>query len=675
LALGVCLLLAAPFAHAADFYVSPTAPANGTGSLNNPWRLQTALDQPSAVLPGDTIWLRGGIYNAPPYTSHLVGTSAEPIVVRQYPGERARIDGNYNGNEVTLNVLGKYTWFWGFEIFNSDPTRWSPGGSFPPRRGTAIHLSGEGTRMINMVIHDTSQGVLTGESAVGARIYGTIFYYNGFDAPDRGHGHGIYAQNVGATTKQIYDNIIFQQFGWGIHAYGEGGHMDNLDFQGNISFNNGGLSGGWHANILVGGTQNVAANPKLNANYTYNSDYLSKNDLGYAAGCTSPDVTNNYLVGNQSLDINGCSSLLITGNSFVGPISGFSESSFPSNTYYGLTRPTGVKVFVRPNAYEAGRANIAIYNWDLQSTVSVNVSSILSPGDGFEVRNAADFFGAPVLTGTYSGGSITLPMNSLSVAIPVGVVAPNRTGPEFNAFILLPASPGGAPTPTHTAGAPTATRTPTRTATRTPTKTPTGPAATATRTPSRTPTPTPTRTRTPSRTPTRTPSRTATRTPTRTRTPTPGGSQVLLRIEAEAPVLTSPMASADDSGAFGGKLARTMVADAGTGDWTFSVPSPGTYVVWCRVKSANASEDSFFVKMDGGTEDVYDTAEGTWSPSWQWTRLNGRGGAGVPLTLNPRTFSLSAGSHTLEFRGRETNTRVDRVIVTNDLSFVPNEVP
>ena len=237
-----------------------------------------------------------------------------------------------------------------------------------------------------------------------ARIYGTLFYYNGYGAPDRGHGHGIYAQNLGSTPKQIYDNIIFQQFGWGIHAYGEGGHLDNLDFQGNISFNNGGLSGGWHANILVGGTQNAATNPKLNQNYTYNEDYLSKNDLGYAAGCTSPDVTNNYLVGNQSLDINGCSSPLITGNSFVGPISGFSQSSFPSNTYYGSTLPTGVKVFIRPNAYEAGRANIAIYNWDLQNTVSVNVSSVLSPGDGFEVRNAADFFGAPVLTGTYSGG-------------------------------------------------------------------------------------------------------------------------------------------------------------------------------------------------------------------------------------------------------------------------------
>ena len=162
--------------------------------------------------------------------------------------------------------------------------------------------------MINMVVHDTSQGVLTGESATGRPHLRTLFYYNGYDAPDRGHGHGIYAQNLGSTTKQIYDNIIFQQFGWGIHAYAEGGHLDNLDFQGNISFNNGGLSGSWHANILVGGTQKSATNPKLISNYTYNADYASKNDLGYAAGCTSPDVTNNYFVGDQSLDVNGCSS-------------------------------------------------------------------------------------------------------------------------------------------------------------------------------------------------------------------------------------------------------------------------------------------------------------------------------------------------------------------------------
>ena len=118
-----------------------------------------------------------------PCTSHLLGTSASPIIVRQYPGERATIDGNYNGNNATLTINGKYTWFWGFEIYNSDPTRFSPGGRDASRRGTGVQPSGDGTRMINLIIHDTNQGVLSGESANDAKIYGKLFYYNGYDAP------------------------------------------------------------------------------------------------------------------------------------------------------------------------------------------------------------------------------------------------------------------------------------------------------------------------------------------------------------------------------------------------------------------------------------------------------------------------------------------------------------
>ena len=167
---------------------------------------------------------------------------------------------------------------------------------------------------------------------------------------------------------------------------------------------------------------------------------------------------------------------------------------------------------------------------------------------------------------------------------------------------------------------------------------------------------------------------TPTRTPTRTPTPTPGGP-FLLRIEAEAGALTAPMAAASVGTAFGGQYIVTSTTDAGTAAWTFSVPSAGTYYVWSRVLSATEKQDSFYVKMDSGAEDVYDTAQGTWSPNWQWTRLNGRGGTGMPLTINPRTFSLSAGSHTLTFRGRETSTLLDRIIVTTDASFVPTETP
>src|SRR6478752_7652244 len=124
-ALGAALLTLTLPLLASDFYVSPSGSASGSGSITVPWDLETALDQPSAVKPGDTIWLRGGTYTGH-FVSALKGTKNKPIVVRQYPGERATIDGNYGGNEVTLIVNGQYAWFWGFEVTNSDTGRTSP---------------------------------------------------------------------------------------------------------------------------------------------------------------------------------------------------------------------------------------------------------------------------------------------------------------------------------------------------------------------------------------------------------------------------------------------------------------------------------------------------------------------------------------------------------------------
>src|SRR5205807_2442652 len=75
------------------YYVSPSGSPSGDGSAARPWDLRTALAQPAVVHPGDTIWLRGGTYSggAAGFTSNLLGTPSTPIVVRQYPGERATL--------------------------------------------------------------------------------------------------------------------------------------------------------------------------------------------------------------------------------------------------------------------------------------------------------------------------------------------------------------------------------------------------------------------------------------------------------------------------------------------------------------------------------------------------------------------------------------------------------
>ena len=133
------------------------------------------------------------------------------------------------------------------------------------------------------------------------------------------------------------------------------------------------------------------------------------------------------------------------------------------------------------------------------------------------------------------------------------------------------------------------------------------------------------------------------------------------------------MTSRSDIQAFGGHYISSSTSNSGTATWTFAVPNAGTYYVWCRVLSQSNVADSFFVTPAGASEDIYDDAEGTWSPNWQWTVLNGRGGTGVPLTLDPRMITLSKGTNSFTFRAREAGSKVDRILITDDPAFVPTD--
>lgn len=437
---------------ASDFYAAPNGSASGNGSRDKPWDLATALAQPSAVKPGDTVWLRGGTYTGA-FTSSLTGSPGKPITLRQYPGERVTIDGNYGGNNPTLDIRGSNAWYWGFEVTNSNLTRISPTGDSPATRGVGVNLLGPATRLINVVIHDTGQGVLSTAAAPDAQVYGSLIYYNGYDGPDRGHGHGIYLQND-TGIKRIVDNILFAQFGYGIHAYTESSKLNNLYFEGNTSFNNGVLSqvSGASTNLLVGAngsaasdpnaSEKVAKNDSLVGNMTYSSGSAGTSaNLGYSKGIASPNIANNYLMGPTALAlINAFRPISMSGNSLWGTISGFTSSEFPNNTYFA-NRPTGLKVFIRPNQFEPGRAQITVYNWDKLAAVDIDLKGLLTAGTAYELRNAQNFFGPAVLSGTYDGSTLHVPMNGLVPAAPIGRPAPAATGPDFQVFVVIPKPP------------------------------------------------------------------------------------------------------------------------------------------------------------------------------------------------------------------------------------------
>jgi len=266
----------------AKFYASPDGTPAGDGSIAHPWDIVTALAQPSTIVPpGSTIWVRGGTYGTGTtiFHSSLVGTPSAPIVVRQYPGERAIINGWLQigcCDQDPHPDQGAYVWFWGLEFASSITDRTgSPAG--PPDYGASAILNAvdswaPGTRLINLIIHDTRQGVGFWKEATNSEVYGCLIYNNGFQASDRGHGHGIYVQNNNGT-KLLAENIIFDQFGVGIHAYGtDQTYIRNITAEGNIVFNNGSVSTGGQNddNILFAsgtGLQNIV----VRNNYTYHT--------------------------------------------------------------------------------------------------------------------------------------------------------------------------------------------------------------------------------------------------------------------------------------------------------------------------------------------------------------------------------------------------------------------
>lgn len=452
-----CLLSA----FAADFYVAPNGSPSGTGQLQNPWNLQTALNHPAIVRPGDTIWVRGGTYPGK-YRSVLRGAVNQPILVRQFPGERAIIDANTNASTpAVLTADGAWTWFWGLEVTNSNPLR-----RLGSSRPTGIDIFGPNIKIINMVVHDNGSGFGLWNGADDSEIYGTLIYYNGWEGGDRGHGHSIYSQNR-LGWKRITDNIYFKSYSHGIHIYGsENAFLDNFLIEGNTGFDNGVLSpsSGAKTQFLIGGGV-VAKNLVLRDNATFFSGNDGRNDIGYGSGCANLLAERNFFVAPTAMKLS-CTGATLTGNLFYGGLTGMTAAQFPNNTYTTV-RPQGLQVLLRPNRYEPGRGHVTVYNWDSLSSVNVNLTPILANGTAYEIRDAQNFFGPPVATGVYNGGAVSLPMTGTAISPLTGVaeVALVHTPVRFGSFIVLPVAGATPPPPATTNQAPVVSAGPARTIT------------------------------------------------------------------------------------------------------------------------------------------------------------------------------------------------------------------
>lgn len=456
LILCVCLTCAGTTG-ATEFYVSPNGTPGGNGTSALPWDLQTALTQPSSVVrPGDIIWLRGGVYTRNKlwsiYRSTLAGTAAQPIFVLQYPRERATIEGSL------FQWQGGWVVYRGFELRNSYPHRYTPQPASHPTsfvtylNGEEVDLNVSGVdlrapsiRLENLVIHDhIGGGIGVNVDAPGTVVSGCLSYYNGWQAEDRAHGHGMYGQMAEPGTLTVKGCAFYGNYALGFQSYGANDHLtDNVRLEGNTLFFNGILARQHQQNLLIGPNSGLARNPVVSSNCVYDLYGRSSDSfLGYVGGMVNPVITGNYFQTSVMFSENR-DGMVLRNNTFLDrllvfgpePYPTFDTAAFPDNSYLASPPLNNYVHVTVDNSFL--RALVTVYNWEDASTVTLSFPGLRMAD--YEVRNAQDFYAEPVATffnHPYNDPP-QLPLTGLTVAKPVSAAAPQSAAPAFATFVVI----------------------------------------------------------------------------------------------------------------------------------------------------------------------------------------------------------------------------------------------
>jgi hypothetical protein len=691
--LGLALFLMAGAASAATtYYISASgALTDGSCTVSTGPYCSFGWAWRQTSHPDDTFIYQAGVYdtccsngNGSPYppTNSSFGTSGHPVIHKCIAPRACKITNSQATSNIaaSYDVGGAYQQIIGFEItsaVNANRVCSVSGSQCTPAQGiqygNGLHVREDlgplpGIVIANNYIHDTRQGI-TCQSATGFNNLiadGNIIQYNGWSAPDHGHGHGIYDQGAQADCRSFVNNISERNGSHGLQAFASSSAWENcVTLTGNMFQGNSDLPdvNGGGRELIIGGT-NVAVNDVITGNFFY-APATTSGQLGWSSwpanSSTAATITGNYFVGADGFDLQN---VLITagvtsytGNTMIyGGFSGYTTANFPGNTYSTpiVSYAGATKIMGAATTYDANECHVAIHNPSSAATVNVNTNTVCGygTGDAINILYADNILGAAVLQ-TTSSASVAFPMTGLTMAAPAGNWhTPTSYAPKEAVFVVVRTALSSTPTPTNT---------PTFTATATPT-----------------PTFTPT--------PTNTPVLTATPTPTFTPTPTPAGGACTY-IQAEAATLAGAMSpSQSDALAYGGQYIDSPTGAAGdTATFTFNLGA-GTFYLNHRILSPSGANDSFFVSLDGAADTTHidDTAEQLWSPSWQITRLEDRtinspvdcsvdaNRAGNNANCQFSFVIADSNPHTIRLRARDPLTKIDWLAICPTSALAPD---
>lgn len=465
--------------------------------ISAPWDLQTALNQPAGVQPGDTLLIEGGAPYVGIFNSYLSGTALAPIIVLGDPVQMPVIDGNLaQGSGGVLNIYGSYTWYMGLHVTNSNTDRGAHGANV--FRPMGFNIEGDHLKFINNWVTDAGHGFGAWAAGEDVELYGNIVRNCGaqnIHGQYITHGHGIYSQNNNAF-KRFEDNVIFNNFGFGIHLYPNPGQIQNYHLEGNVVFHSGMLTDTTRrlSNLLVDGYGTYSAD----SIFVLNNFFYEESDLpfnnhwsGINVNIGLPDPQDHGLLVMRDNRLSGgwtasfasrFRTLHFSRNQIEGPrtllgimpaSTGAQPAQVDSNAYIGAAdtlfyhnsslylnfpawqsatgydaasdffsaNPITTEWIKRPNAYEPGRAHIIIYNHSADPNVIVDLDGLgLQTGDAYSLVSLEEAVpGAYPFTGIFDASSPTVLVNTDAgpVQSPAGMAVNLPSArPAFGVWLL-----------------------------------------------------------------------------------------------------------------------------------------------------------------------------------------------------------------------------------------------
>jgi hypothetical protein len=143
-------------------------------------------------------------------------------------------------------------------------------------------------------------------------------------------------------------------------------------------------------------------------------------------------------------------------------------------------------------------------------------------------------------------------------------------------------------------------------------------------------------------------------------------------IEAEDGDFDSPFTVASSNSASSGEYiwvsegtgnSSNPTENPGSAEYTFELQESGDYVIWGRIIAPHGGSDSFYISIDSSSYAIWDTDN---SNEWVWDRMYYR------YETDPKLFYLEKGQHRLSIKYREDGTKIDKILITSDLNYIPN---